>query len=118
MQLCLSYPDIIIHGDRYGEVIINHYGLWSYLILFLIILCETGVVVTPSRHPRAVCGKHWEHGLLAFCALQYRGGNYVDSHCGIRRILLWKYPGAFINNYFTKLGYYLLLKILSIYLHQ
>jgi membrane-associated protein len=28
-------------------VIIRDYGLWTYLILFLIVFCETGLVVTP-----------------------------------------------------------------------
>ena len=27
--------------------LINNYGAWTYLILFVIIFCETGLVVTP-----------------------------------------------------------------------
>lgn len=39
--------DFIIHIDVHlGEIII-HYGLWVYAILFLIVFCETGLVVTP-----------------------------------------------------------------------
>ena len=39
--------DFIIHIDVHlGEIIVN-YGLWVYAILFLIVFCETGLVVTP-----------------------------------------------------------------------
>jgi len=39
--------DIFIHLDRHLNVIVEGYGLWIYLILFLVIFCETGLVVTP-----------------------------------------------------------------------
>jgi len=38
---------IILHLDTYLSAIIRDYGLWVYLILFLIIFLETGLVVTP-----------------------------------------------------------------------
>lgn len=39
--------DFIIHIDIHLGAIITQYGAWTYLILFLIIFCETGLVVTP-----------------------------------------------------------------------
>jgi membrane-associated protein len=33
--------------DQHLDLIIRSYGLWTYAILFLIIFCETGLVVTP-----------------------------------------------------------------------
>ncbi len=39
--------DFILHLDTYLEQIVNSYQTWTYLILFLIIFCETGLVVTP-----------------------------------------------------------------------
>ena len=39
--------DFILHIDKHLNVIIQSYGVWSYLILFVIIFCETGLVVTP-----------------------------------------------------------------------
>ena len=39
--------DLFIHLDKHLAAIIQHYGVWTYLILFLIIFCETGLVVTP-----------------------------------------------------------------------
>jgi membrane-associated protein len=47
MEYLLKAIDIIIHLDKYLQVIILEYGWWVYLILFLIIFCETGFVVTP-----------------------------------------------------------------------
>jgi membrane-associated protein len=42
-----SLLDIFLHLDQHLNVIIREYGLWTYLLLFLIIFCETGLVVTP-----------------------------------------------------------------------
>lgn len=39
--------DIAIHLDRYVVDIVHQYGLWTYLILFVVIFSETGFVVTP-----------------------------------------------------------------------
>ncbi|PMC19252.1 DedA family protein [Oligella urethralis] len=39
--------DFILHIDQHLQVLANDYGLWIYAILFLIIFCETGLVVTP-----------------------------------------------------------------------
>jgi membrane-associated protein len=39
--------ELVIHLDKHLGVFINDFGSWSYLVLFLIIFCETGLVVTP-----------------------------------------------------------------------
>jgi len=39
--------DFIVHIDKYLDVIIQDYETFSYVILFLIIFAETGLVVTP-----------------------------------------------------------------------
>ncbi|MCX6230269.1 MAG: DedA family protein [Bacteroidetes bacterium] len=39
--------DFILHIDKYLNEWVSTYQTWTYLILFLIIFCETGLVVTP-----------------------------------------------------------------------
>lgn len=39
--------DFILHLDRHLGELVAQYGVWTYVILFLIIFCETGLVVTP-----------------------------------------------------------------------
>ena len=39
--------DIVLHLDRHLVELVTQYGAWTYGILFLIIFCETGLVVTP-----------------------------------------------------------------------
>jgi len=47
VELLATFIDIVLHLDKYLQVLIQNYGVWIYLILFLIIFCETGLVVTP-----------------------------------------------------------------------
>ena len=47
MEMILKFFDILLHLDKYINVVIQDYGQWTYLILFLIVFCETGLVVTP-----------------------------------------------------------------------
>lgn len=39
--------DFILHIDQYMISIVQDYHTWAYVILFIIIFCETGLVVTP-----------------------------------------------------------------------
>ena len=39
--------DFILHIDEHLIELVNQYGTLIYVILFLIIFCETGLVVTP-----------------------------------------------------------------------
>jgi membrane-associated protein len=47
MELMRHFVDLFMHLDRHLAVVIQDYGPWTYLILFLIVFCETGLVVTP-----------------------------------------------------------------------
>jgi membrane-associated protein len=39
--------DIVLHLDKHLGALIEHNGPWTYVILFIVIFCETGLVVTP-----------------------------------------------------------------------
>ena len=47
MELVKTFIDLFMHLDKHLDVVIQNYGIWTYLLLFLIIFCETGLVVTP-----------------------------------------------------------------------
>ena len=47
MDLLTSFIDIVLHLDTHLLALTHQYGVWVYAILFLIIYCETGLVVTP-----------------------------------------------------------------------
>jgi membrane-associated protein len=47
MELITYYVGLFLHLDKYLSSIIQEYGFWTHLILFCIIFCETGLVVTP-----------------------------------------------------------------------
>ena len=42
-----QFIDLFLHLDRHLNDYAGHLGPWLYLILFLIVFCETGLVVTP-----------------------------------------------------------------------
>ena len=47
MEVVTAFIEVILHLDQHLQEWVRDYGLWIYLILFLIIFCETGLVVTP-----------------------------------------------------------------------
>jgi len=47
LDFIYSIIDFILHIDDHLVEIVNNYQTWTYLILFLIIFAETGLVVTP-----------------------------------------------------------------------
>jgi membrane-associated protein len=64
MDLILYFVDFFVHLDRHLSVIIQSFGGWTYFIFFLVIFCETGLVVTPF-----LPGDSLLFGLGAFAAL-------------------------------------------------
>src|SRR5215208_4791965 len=47
MELISWFIDLILHLDKHLTELVANYHLWVCAILFLIIFCETGLVVTP-----------------------------------------------------------------------
>ena len=43
----MEYLNLILHLDTYLPILIAQYHTYIYVILFIIIFCETGIVVTP-----------------------------------------------------------------------
>jgi membrane-associated protein len=47
MELLSWFVDLVLHLDSHLVELLRNYGFWIYLILFLIVFAETGLVVTP-----------------------------------------------------------------------
>jgi len=47
MELLSLLLDFVLHVDRYLDAFVRDHGTWVYLLLFLIVFVETGVVVMP-----------------------------------------------------------------------
>ncbi len=43
----MEFLDLFLHLDVVLKDMVTTYGIWIYVILFLVIFCETGLVVTP-----------------------------------------------------------------------
>jgi len=66
MEEILGFLDFFLHLDKHLDAVLQSYGGWTYGILFLIIFCETGLVVTPILPGDSL--------LFAAGALSTRGG--------------------------------------------
>jgi membrane-associated protein len=47
MEFITFLIDLFLHLDKHLAEIVQSFGIWTYLILFVVIFCETGLVVTP-----------------------------------------------------------------------
>jgi len=68
-DLLLTFIDLFLHLDRHLGDILSYFGVWTYVLVFLIIFCETGLVVTPI-----LPGDSLLFGLGAFAANPYLKG--------------------------------------------
>jgi len=47
MELVNLIINFVLHMDTYLAQIVDLFGVWTYLLLFVVIFCETGLVITP-----------------------------------------------------------------------
>ncbi|UCH53558.1 MAG: DedA family protein [Pseudomonadota bacterium] len=47
MELIASLLDMLIHLDQHLSTFVKDHGAWIYVLLFMIVFAETGLVVTP-----------------------------------------------------------------------
>lgn len=91
MELIRDLIEIVIHFDKHLNSIIQSCGSWSYLLLFVIIFAETGLVVTPflpgdsllfAVGAFAAMGSFNIYGLLAVLAAAAIIGDSVNYAIG------------------------------------
>ncbi len=73
MELLATFIDIVLHLDKHLQLLIQNYGVWIYAILFLIIFCETGLVIAPFLPGDSL--------LFVAGALAASGNMYVHTLC-------------------------------------
>ena len=97
MDLVTGFIDIVLHLDRHLQWLGANYGVWIYAILFAIVFCETGLVVTPFlpgdsllfvAGTVAAAGDMTIHGLFAaLAAASFLGDNtnyWIGRYVGPR----------------------------------
>jgi len=47
MDMLRTLVDYVLHVDRHLAELIASFGPWFYVLMFLVIFCETGLVITP-----------------------------------------------------------------------
>jgi Uncharacterized membrane-associated protein len=72
MEIIQFIIDFILHIDVHLADLVRDYGMWIYAILFLIIFCETGLVVTPFLPGDSL--------LFVAGTLAAIGGNHINVH--------------------------------------
>jgi membrane-associated protein len=88
-----QFVDIVLHVDRYLGPILQQYGGLTYFLMFLLVFCETGLVVTPFLPGDSVifalgalaAGGSLEIGYLALALMSAAViGNVVNYAIGYR----------------------------------
>ncbi len=94
MELIGKLVDFVLHLDVHLNALIVTYQLWTYLILFAVIFCETGLVITPflpgdsllfaagalAATPGSPLRVHWLFLVLCVAAVLGDTVNYWIGH--------------------------------------
>ena len=117
MELLSAFIDILLHLDKHLEMVSQQYGTWIYLILFIIIFSETGLVVFPFLPGDSLlfvagglCAVGGEGGmslgilLLTLCAAAVAGNmlNYQIGRILGPKVFQWQSSRFFNHNALLK----------------
>lgn len=81
--------DFILHIDVHLAELVAEYGIWIYAILFLILFCETGLVVTPFLPGDSL--------LFVAGALSALPGNDLNVHMMVMLMIVAAILGDAVN---------------------
>lgn len=94
MEIIQQLIDFILHIDVHLADLVANYGLWIYGILFLIIFCETGLVVTPFLPGDSL--------LFVAGALAALGDNHINVHLMVLLLMAAAILGDACNYFIGK----------------
>lgn len=100
IELLKYFVDLMIHLDKHLVELVNYFGIWTYVVLFLIVFAETGFVVTPFLPGDSL--------LFATGALAATG--VLNPHLVILLLLVAAISGDTVNYW---IGHYLGPKVFS-----
>jgi membrane-associated protein len=92
MEFIHHLTDFFLHLDHHMSSITAHYGAWTYLIVFVIVFCETGLVITPFLPgdsllfvlgALAAAGDLQLSALLLLLSIAAIGGNMLNYTIGV-----------------------------------
>lgn len=89
MEVIQFLFDFILHIDVHLAELVANYGTWVYAILFLIIFCETGLVVTPFLPGDSL--------LFVAGALAALGDNDINVHLMVLLLISAAILGDLVN---------------------
>lgn len=89
MELVHFFIDFILHIDVHLATLVAQYGIWIYAILFVVLFCETGLVVTPFLPGDSL--------LFVAGALAFVPGNVLNIHALVALMLLAAVLGDALN---------------------
>ncbi len=89
MDIIQFLIDFVLHIDVHLAELVAEYGLWIYAILFLIIFCETGLVVTPFLPGDSL--------LFVAGTLAAIGSNHINVHLMVLLLIAAAILGDAVN---------------------
>ncbi|MDR3351145.1 MAG: DedA family protein [Prevotellaceae bacterium] len=116
MEFLHTIIDILLHFDVHLSNLVANYGIWTYAILFLIIFCETGLVVTPflpgdsllfvagalSALPANDLNTHLLASLMIIAAITGDAANYTIGQFFGKRLFQNPHSKIFRQSYLEK----------------
>jgi membrane-associated protein len=93
MEIIAQFIDIFLHIDEHLAEIIRTYGSWTTAILFVVIFCETGLVVTPFLPGDS----------LLFAAGAFAGRGVLDIRLLVLLLIAAAVAGDAVNYHIGKL---------------
>ncbi len=89
MDLVWQGVDLFLHLDKHLEQVATTFGPWLYLLMFVVIFCETGLVVTPILPGDSL--------LFAFGMLAAREGSHLNIAFSVALLIVAAIAGDALN---------------------